>query len=103
MPAKTNASDYSPPNVNYWGDRCCKAEAEIERLREWLGCIERLTDDEIGARFRTSSHKSEREMAKGSVIYTMLQMPRDLARRALAGDPFVLPAPDQQITEQGKL
>lgn len=22
------------PNVAYWGDRCCKAEAEIERLRK---------------------------------------------------------------------
>tara|TARA_R110000868_G_C10803419_1_gene757297 strand:+ start:808 stop:1113 length:306 start_codon:yes stop_codon:yes gene_type:complete len=33
---KINPSLYSPPNVNYWGDRCCKAEAEIERLRAAL-------------------------------------------------------------------
>lgn len=30
---KINPSNYSPPNVNYWGDRCCKAEAEVVRLR----------------------------------------------------------------------
>ena len=23
-------------NVDYWGDRCCKAEAEVERLRKAL-------------------------------------------------------------------
>lgn len=50
---KTNASNYSPPNVNYWGDRCCKAEAEIERLtrivrgtdveaQRWFHEVERL-------------------------------------------------------------
>lgn len=31
---KINASNYSPPNVNYWADRCCKAEAEIARLKQ---------------------------------------------------------------------
>jgi hypothetical protein len=33
---KINASDYSPPNVNYWGGRCSRAEARAERLREAL-------------------------------------------------------------------
>lgn len=36
MSAKINPSNYSPPNVNYWGDRCERAEAEIERLRAAL-------------------------------------------------------------------
>lgn len=33
---KINPSNYSPPNVNYWGDRCCKVEAENARLRKGI-------------------------------------------------------------------
>lgn len=43
---KINASNYSPPNVNYWGDRCCKAEAEIERLRAEVVTLAKLGDFE---------------------------------------------------------
>jgi hypothetical protein len=46
---KINASNYSPPNVNYWGDRCCKAEAEIERLRGALKKIVAIKDDLYGS------------------------------------------------------
>lgn len=64
-------------------------QAEVERLRQWLACIERLTDEEIGARFRTSSNKSEEQMAGKSVVYTMLSIPRNLARGALSGKEYI--------------
>jgi hypothetical protein len=32
-------------NVNYWGDRCCKVEAENKRLREALGDIIWVIED----------------------------------------------------------
>lgn len=63
-------------------------ERENKRLRGWLETIERVTDEEIGARFRTSSHKTEEQMAGKSQVYTMLSVPRNLARAALRGDPI---------------
>lgn len=69
---------------------------EIERLRTWLEAIERITDEEIGVRFRTSSHKTEEQMAGKSVIYTMLSVPRNLARAALRGDAYLRPAPREE-------
>lgn len=67
-----------------------KKAVEIARLRAWLECIERTTDEEIAVRFRTSSYKTEEQMAGKSVVYTMLSVPRNMARRALAGDPYIL-------------
>lgn len=61
---------------------------EIERLRAWIGAIERITDEEIGVRFRTSSHKTEEQMAGKSAVYAMLLIPRNLSRAALRGDAF---------------
>jgi len=62
---------------------------EIQRLRDWLECIERLMDEEIGARFRTSSYKTEEQMGKNSTIYHLLCVPRNLARAALRGDDYI--------------
>ena len=46
-------ANYSPPNVNYWGDRCCKAEAEIERLR---AALKKIADLDIPPGYLGHSH-----------------------------------------------
>jgi hypothetical protein len=38
---------YIDKNVAYWGDRCCKAEAEVERLGAALKEIQRATSLEM--------------------------------------------------------
>lgn len=53
---KINASNYSPPNVNYWGDRCCRAEAEIERLR--------ADRDALVLVIMRGSHREARDLAR---------------------------------------
>lgn len=65
------------------------AQDETERLRAWLECIERTTDEEIKARVPPHHSKTEEEMAGKSVIYTLLSVPRSMARRALAGDSYL--------------
>jgi hypothetical protein len=70
-----------------------EAASEIERLRAWLESIHDITDEEIAVRFRTSSQKTEEQMAGKSVVYTMLSIPRNIAKRALNGDPYILPVP----------
>jgi len=59
---------------------------EIGRLRTALKAIHDATDDEIAVRFRTGN-KSEAEMGRNSRIYSMLVVPRNMARNALAAVP----------------
>lgn len=52
---KINPSDYSPPNVNYWGDRCCRVEAEVERLQAKIDAsIRVLSDDRLPLQSRVN-------------------------------------------------
>lgn len=73
------------------GEICAEAAATIASQREALdGLVEgleaiaELLDDEIKVRFRTSHNKSEGENAKGSRLYTLLHVPRDMALNTLA-------------------
>lgn len=68
-----------------------RKDAEINRLRNWLECIEQTTNDEIIARFGGHWSKTADQLGQRSKVYSLLQMPRDMARRALNGDPYVLP------------
>lgn len=52
-------------------------------LRETLEAIEGVLSDEIAARFKGSS-KSEEQIGRGSVIYSLLSVPRNMARNGLA-------------------
>lgn len=65
--------------------RLAAANREIAKLRAALEAIESLMDEEIAVRFRTSSHKTEEQMAGKSVIYDLLVVPRNIARAALQG------------------
>lgn len=56
---------------------------ERDRLREALHTIAVTCDEEIKRRYRTSSHMSEAEVAGNSPIYSMLALPRNIARAAL--------------------
>lgn len=66
-------------------DLLASQAAEIERLREALVGIEKLLSDEITVRFGTSSHLTQAECAGKSVIYSLLVVPRNMARQALRG------------------
>lgn len=70
-----------------------KVETEAERLGGYMGAIFSMLDDEIAVRFRTSSHRTEEELGKNSSVYHLLSVPRNMARSALDGKPFLLPAP----------
>jgi hypothetical protein len=59
------------------------AEASARTLREALQAIEGLLSEELAARFGHHS-KSEEEVAGKSVIYSLLAVPRNMARAALA-------------------
>lgn len=56
---------------------------ERDRFREALGIIERLCTDEIRARFGNHHSKTEEELAGKSKVYSLLVIPRNIARSAL--------------------
>lgn len=58
--------------------------ADVDRLRAALEAIENLLTEEIKVRFGTSDHFTEAEVAGDSVIYSLLVVPRNIARKALA-------------------
>lgn len=58
---------------------------DAEKMRRALMAIEDLCDGEIKARFASDS-KTEQEVAGNSRIYTLLSLPRDIARNALKND-----------------
>ncbi len=78
-----------------------KVETEAERLSGYMGAIFSLLDDEIAVRFRTSSHRTEEELGKNSSIYHLLSVPRNMARSALDGKPFLLPSPQPKRKARG--
>jgi hypothetical protein len=61
-----------------------RLRAQNEAMLAALKAIFYLTDGEIAVRFRTSTDKTEQEMAGQSVIYAMLCVPRNMARTAIA-------------------
>ncbi len=69
------------------------AETEARRLRSWMEAIHSMLDGEIATRFRTSSHLTEEEVGRNSRVYHLLSVPRNMARTALAGEPFLKPSP----------
>ncbi len=71
-------------------------KAEAERLQDWLRCIHDILDEEIGLRFRTSSHRTEEEVGKNSKVYALLSPFRNMARTALKGEPYIKPVSHQQ-------
>lgn len=62
------------------GERAQAAEAEAARLREGLETIADLCDNEIKARWGGQSNMSIEEAAKGSRLYSLLVVPRNIAR-----------------------
>jgi hypothetical protein len=60
-----------------------KLRADLARTTEALEAIFNLTDGEIEVRFRTSSTKTEEQMGRNSTIYSLLSLPRNMARDAL--------------------
>ena len=67
------------------------AETEEERLQGWLGAIHSMLDEEIGARFRIHSSKSEEQAGRNSRLYHLLMVPRNMAAAALKGEAFIKP------------
>jgi hypothetical protein len=64
-------------------DAVAGERTRIRILEEALGAIESACDEEICTRFGTSSHKTEEQIAGRSVIYSLLVVPRNIARAAL--------------------
>lgn len=60
-----------------------KLRAEIERLRAALEAIESTCADEINARFGGHPSRSADEVGAKSAVYSLLVVPRNMARNAL--------------------
>ena len=60
-------------------------EARNRELESALRGIESLCADEITTRFGGHSHKSEDELGRNSRVYSLLVVPRNMARAALKG------------------
>jgi hypothetical protein len=76
---------YGAPNSNCDDPAVIdRAAACIEDLVAALEAIHAACDEEIKTRFRTSSHKTEEELGRNSAVYSLLVIPRNIARQALA-------------------
>ena len=61
--------------------------ADYERMKEALESIESLLSEEITTRFGGDAQISEEQMGANSRIYSLLVVPRNIARAALKKKP----------------
>lgn len=65
-------------------------ETAVKRIRQLelaLRAIEDMTDGEIQARFGNHPSKTAEELGRNSTIYSLLVVPRNIARAALEAKP----------------
>lgn len=62
-------------------------QSEARRYKRALEALDGILTDEINVRFGTSSHMTPEQVAGKSRVYSLLVVPRDIARKALLPPP----------------